>query len=82
MVSSMLASIVTVIGVATTMHWMLGYQRLSSRGADPESALQDSMRQLRRPIVWACITDAIGFLSLTFAKVGPVQDYGWMMALS
>ena len=82
MVSSMLASIVTVIGVATTMHWMLGYQRLSSRGADPESALQDSMRQLRRPIVWACITDAIGFLSLTFAKVGPVQDYGWMMALA
>jgi predicted RND superfamily exporter protein len=82
MVSSMLASIVTVIGVATTMHWMLGYQRLCSQGSDPEMALQDSMRQLRRPIVWACITDAIGFLSLTFAKVGPVQDYGWMMALA
>ncbi|MFO0087670.1 MAG: efflux RND transporter permease subunit [Pirellula sp.] len=82
MVSSMLASIVTVIGVATTMHWMLGYQRLCSTGADPELALQDSMRQLRRPIVWACVTDAIGFLSLTFAKVGPVQDYGWMMALA
>ncbi|MFN9415008.1 MAG: efflux RND transporter permease subunit [Pirellula sp.] len=82
MVSSMLGSIVTVIGVATTMHWMLGYQRLCSTGADPELALQDSMRQLRRPIVWACVTDAIGFLSLTFAKVGPVQDYGWMMALA
>lgn len=82
MVSSMLASIVTVIGVATTMHWMLGYQRLCSQGTDPEMALQDSMWQLRRPIVWACITDAIGFLSLTFAKVGPVQDYGWMMALA
>lgn len=82
MVSSMLASIVTVIGVATTMHWMLGYQRLTTQGMDPESALQESMRQLRRPITWACVTDAIGFLSLTFAKVGPVQDYGWMMALA
>lgn len=82
MVSSMLASIVTVIGVATTMHWMLGYQRLTTQGMDPETALQESMRQLRRPITWACVTDAIGFLSLTFAKVGPVQDYGWMMALA
>lgn len=82
MVSSMLASIVTVIGVATTMHWMLGYQRLTTQGMDSELALQESMRQLRRPITWACVTDAIGFLSLTFAKVGPVQDYGWMMALA
>lgn len=87
MVSSMLASIVTVIGVATTMHWMLGYQQemrqqTSPEGTCPETALQTSMRNLWRPIMWACITDAIGFASLAFAKVGPIQDYGCMMALA
>lgn len=82
MVSSMLASIVTVIGVATTMHWMLGYQRAMKSQANPEVALQVSMQGLWRPIVWACITDAIGFASLAFAKVGPVQDYGCMMAIA
>ena len=81
MVSSMLASIVTVIGVATTMHWMLGYQRAMKSGAEPAEALRQSMMHLWRPIAWACITDAIGFASLAFAKVGPVQDYGWMMAM-
>jgi len=82
MVSSMLASIVTVIGVATTMHWMLGYQQAMKSGSAPEEALRRSMVSLRRPIAWACITDAIGFASLSFAKVGPVQDYGWMMAIA
>ena len=82
MVSSMLASIVTVIGVATTMHWMLGYQRAMQSQPTHEEALRHSMLCLWRPIVWACITDAIGFASLAFAKVGPVQDYGCMMAIA
>lgn len=82
MVSSMLASIVTVIGVATTMHWMLGYQQAMKSNATPEEALRLSLKGLRRPIVWACITDAIGFASLSFAEVGPVQDYGCMMAIA
>ena len=82
MVSSMLGSIITVIGVATTMHWMLGYQRMMKSMPVPEMALQLSMRGLWRPIVWACVTDAIGFASLAFARVGPVQDYGCMMAIA
>lgn len=82
MVSSMLSSIVTVIGVATTMHWMLGYRYTMESNLTPEQALRQSMRDLWRPIVWACITDAIGFASLMFAKVGPVQDYGCMMAIA
>ena len=82
MVSSMLSAIVTVVGVATTMHWMLGYRYAMEANLSPEQALRQSMRQLWKPIVWACITDAIGFASLMFAKVGPVQDYGTMMALA
>jgi uncharacterized protein len=82
MVSSMLTSIVTVIGVATTMHWMLGYQQAMSEGLSAPMAMSRSLRQLWRPILWACVTDAIGFASLMAAKVGPVQDYGRMMALA
>ncbi len=82
MVSSMLASIVTVIAIATTMHWMLGYQRSLESGASAGKAMQESLVALRGPITWACITDAIGFASLLIAQAGPVQDYGFMMALA
>jgi uncharacterized protein len=89
MVSSMLSSIVMVIGVATTMHWMLRYQREYDSAAHQlpsweraRTALQRSLASLWWPIVWACTTDAIGFGSLALSRVGPVQDYGSMMSVA
>jgi uncharacterized protein len=82
MVSSMLVAIVTVIGIATTMHWLFGYQRWLSQGKPPLEAIQNSLRLLIRPIAWACITDAIAFASLMAARVEPVRDYGLMMAVA
>ena len=82
MVSSMMSSLVTVIAVATLMHWLIGYRTALRTGSVPEDALRVSWLQLRRPIAWACITDAIAFAALGISKVGPVQDYGYMMALS
>lgn len=89
MVSSMLSSIVMVVGVATTLHWMFGYQKefdAQDDTIDPKlrasAALKASMNRLWQPIFWAVVTDAIGFGSLAFSRVGPVQDYGCMMAIS
>jgi predicted RND superfamily exporter protein len=82
MVSSMLTSIVTVIGVATMIHWMLGYQKCMDVGDSPIEALRNSLSNLIRPIALACVTDAIGFGALVLSAVGPVQDYGLMMALA
>ena len=81
MVSSMLTAIVTVIGVATTMHLLLRYQDTRRRGAERNDALRESLAALVVPISLACITDAVGFISLMAANVGPVRDFGLMMAI-
>ncbi len=81
MVSSMLTAIVTVIGVATTMHLLLRYQDTRRRGVERREALRDSMAALVVPIALACVTDAVGFISLMAANVGPVRDFGLMMAI-
>ena len=44
-------------------------------------SLRRTCRILAVPIFWACITDAVGFLALTVSSVGPVQDFGIMMAI-
>lgn len=88
MVSSMLSSIVMVVGVATTLHWMVGYQSehqaremlVGSQRAT--EALEASLKKLWWPMFWAVVTDAIGFGSLALSRVGPIQDYGCMMALA
>ena len=88
MVSSMLSSIVMVVGVATTLHWMVGYQSeyqardmlVGSQRAT--ESLEASLKKLWWPMFWAVVTDAIGFGSLALSRVGPIQDYGCMMALA
>jgi uncharacterized protein len=81
MVSSMLTAVVTVIAVATVLHIAIHFRDNCARGIRPRVALQHALSLLALPIFWACMTDAVGFLSLLVADVGPVRDFGWMMAL-
>jgi predicted RND superfamily exporter protein len=81
MVSSMLTAIVTVVGVATVVHIIIRFREGRLLGLDSRAALRRAGLLLSGPILWACATDAVGFLSLTTARVGPIQDFGVMMAV-
>ncbi|MEX0937073.1 MAG: MMPL family transporter [Pirellulales bacterium] len=81
MVSSMLTAIVTVVGVATVVHIIVRFREGRDRGLSPSEALRFAGLLLAGPIVWACLTDAVGFGSLLTGNVGPVRDFGLMMAL-
>ncbi len=81
MISSTLTAIVTVVGVATSIHLLLKFQQLRRAGLSRKQALQSSLGQLIAPIAWACITDATGFLALMVASVGPIRDFGLMMSV-
>ena len=82
MISSTLAALVTVIGVATSMHLLLNFQNGRRQGKSREDALRSALSVLMAPIFWACVTDAIAFIALQYASVGPVQDFGLMMAVA
>ena len=81
MVSSMLRAIVTVVGVATVVHIIVRFREARLAGWTPRGALVQSGRLLLWPVIGACATDAVGFGSLLIAEVGPVQDFGVMMAV-
>ncbi|MFW6169717.1 MAG: efflux RND transporter permease subunit [Planctomycetota bacterium] len=81
MVSSMLTAIVTVIGIATVIHIVIRFRHARACGMPQREALVATGTALAVPIFWACSTDAVGFLSLTIAKVGPVQDFGIMTSI-
>ncbi len=80
MVSSMLTAVVTVVGVATVMHVIVRMQAYQRDGLTPLDALRQTISVLATPIAWACVTDAVGFAALMVADVGPVRDFGLMMA--
>lgn len=81
MVSSMLAAIITVVGVATVMHLIVHIRELRTQGVPQVTALRTAGVLLAGPIVGAILTDVAGFGSLMLAEVEPVRDFGWMMVV-
>lgn len=81
MVSSMLTAIVTVVGVATVIHLLLEFQQ-QLRHCSPVFAMQCTLQVMVKPIFWAILTTSAGFAALILARVGPVQDFGWIMSLA
>ncbi|QDU82122.1 bifunctional preprotein translocase subunit SecD/SecF [Polystyrenella longa] len=81
MVSSMLNSLVMIIGIATITHIAVHY--LSARNLlSPSDALSETMQKLLPAIAWTCATTAVGFGALLSSQIRPVQSFGIMMALA
>lgn len=81
MVSSMLNSLTTIIGIATVMHVTLRF-RAWRTSLDREAAVQQTFRDLSLPIIWTILTTAAGFLALMTSRITPIASFGLMMALS
>ncbi len=81
MVSSMLTAIVTVTGIATVVHITMRFREAREDGLTPYKAFERTASLLAAPVFWTCMTTAVGFGSLLFAKVEPIQDFGVMMAI-
>ncbi|MEQ9411052.1 MAG: MMPL family transporter [Fuerstiella sp.] len=94
MVSSMLSSLVTVIGIATCMHVIVHYRDLRNAAAGGEveddastSAVRrgiaaQTLKEMAAPIFWTCVTTAVGFGSLLVSQITPVRSFSVMMCLA
>ncbi|RMG41318.1 MAG: RND family transporter [Planctomycetota bacterium] len=83
MVSSMLNSLVTIIGVATVMHAAVHFRDLQAEsGLTPPEAARRTLAELAAPVFWTCATTAVGFLSLLCSEITPVRSFGTMMGLA
>ena len=80
MVSSMLTAIVTVVGIGTMVHVIVGFREARRTGLSPSAALAHTGALLAAPIFWSIMTDVAGFGSLAISSVAPVRDFGIMSA--
>lgn len=81
LVSSMLTAVVTVIAVASIIHLAVADRNARLRGRSNRDAVEFALGSVLRPIAWACLTDAVGFAALSVSQVGPIRDFGLMMAV-
>lgn len=80
MVSSMVDSLVTIVGIATVMHYIVRYREL--RVSLPrENAFRHTLHDLFWPTALTILTTAIGFAVLYTSSISPIQSFGLMMML-
>lgn len=84
MVSSMLSSLVTIIGIATAMHITVRFRELRREmdRMDRADALRQTLHELIGPIFWTCATTAAGFGVLLSSSIQPVRSFGVMIGLA
>ncbi len=80
MVSSMLNSLVTIVGIATVMRLMV-YYREQRATCEPLEAFHKTIVELSPAIFWTTVTAAAGFVSLLSSDITPVRSFGTMMTL-
>ena len=81
MVSSMLNSLVTIIGIATVMHVIVRF-REKNETLDRFAALKEAMQELIVPTFWTIVTTAAGFAAVMTSHITPVESFGLMMTLA
>jgi len=88
MVGSMLNSLATVIGIATCMHVIVHYRdlRVSAASQADTPPIQQTaaytLNYMVAPVIWTCLTTAVGFGSLMVSQITPVRSFSLMMSLA
>ncbi len=80
MVSSMLTSLLTIIGVATVVHVIVLF-RDWRRDTDPERAFCMTWFLASSPVFWVTITTCVGFAALLSSEITPIRGFAWMMSI-
>lgn len=80
MVSSILGSLVTIIGVSTVVYMSMYYHELRER-YDRETAFRQMLYVIGPDIVWVCLTTATGFAAHLSSHLLPVRSFGVTMVV-
>lgn len=79
--TSVLPTLVMVIGFTDTVHLMLATRRRRMRGMTPRAAAVDAVRHLTLACVVTSLTTAVGFLSLATGSLPMIRNFGIVCAL-
>ena len=80
MVSSILGSLVTIIGVSTVVYMSLYYRKLREV-LDRENAFRQTVRVIGMDLFWVCLTTAAGFGAQLSSHLHPVRSFGLTMVI-
>ncbi len=80
MVSSILGSLVTIIGVSTVVYMSLYYRKLRDEH-NRVNAFRETVKTIGTDVFWVCLTTAAGFGAQLSSHLHPVRSFGITMVI-
>ncbi|RZI42234.1 hypothetical protein EGT07_13520 [Herbaspirillum sp. HC18] len=77
-VSQALPPIMLTMGVLSSVHLIAHF--LQDREPDFDTAVRNMFEHSGDPVVYTVLTDVLGFLAFTTARLEPINEFGWMAA--
>ena len=78
--SSMIPIFLMPIAVVDSIHILSEFAELHKPGDDPKQTIRKVLSNLFRPMLFTSITSSVGFASLAFTPIPPVQIFGFYVA--
>lgn len=78
--SSMIPIFLMPIAVVDSIHILSEFAELHKPGDDPKSTIEKVLNNLFKPMLFTSITSSVGFASLAFTPIPPVQIFGLYVA--
>jgi uncharacterized protein len=79
MLNIIIPTILTVIGLGSSIHVAMGFYEFRGQGLDSSAAAEASVRKYLRPCFYAFITTFFGFLALASSQLALVVEFGLEM---
>jgi len=81
-ISSNFLSLMLIITLSMNIHLAVRHRQLERELPDEthEKVVATTLRKMVTPCLYTALTTIIGFSSLVFSSIKPVQDFGWMMS--
>ncbi len=80
--TSLVASIAIGLAVDDTIHYLVRYNREFKKDLDKKRALQHTIQNVGRPIVFTTFAIGLGFAILIFSHFKPTAVFGLMMVIT
>ncbi len=82
-VSSNFLALMLIITISMNIHLTVRYRQLLRESPDEShpALVETTLRRMVLPCLYTALTTIVGFGSLAFSNVKPVQDFGWMMTV-
>ncbi len=81
-VNSALIPTVIILSIGTAVHVLVEFFQFRRDGMEPKVAVIKTVEDLFFPVLFTCVTTAIGFAALSVTELAPVREFAILAALS